>query len=133
MRLRRPLVLVVHDDPDVRVAQANVLSRAGYRCLVASDRAAGLWLAVKCALDMVPALYPGVVLVSPQLPAEHELPATVACVRASSRPEDLVAAVGHASWAGQARMTRVGRPSAMAARDFAGARSESQAGVAACS
>src|SRR5262245_31174812 len=94
----RPLVLVVHDDPDVRVAQANDVTGAGYRCLVAGDPAAGLWFALKFALEMVPSLYPGVVLVSPDPPAEHEVPGTVVTVSSSLNGADLVGAVGRASW-----------------------------------
>src|SRR4051812_32805488 len=105
MRLRRPLVLVVHNDPDVSVAQANDLTRAGYRCLVASDPAVGLWFALKFALEMVPTLYSGVVLVSPAPPAAHDLPATVTCVPQMETSADLIAAVGHASWARQSRLT----------------------------
>jgi len=47
MRLRRSLVLVAHDDPGVRVAQAADLTGAGYRCLTAGDSDAAIWFAVK--------------------------------------------------------------------------------------
>ena len=133
MRSRRPLVLVVHNDSDVRVAQANDLSRAGYRCLVASDPAAGLWFALKFALEMVPTLYSGVVLVSPDPPAEHELPATVTCVPPSVQGEDLIEAVGRASWTQQAQLTRTSGMSNSPAGELAGADSDSKAGAAVCS
>ena len=135
MRSRRPLVLVVHDDSDVRVAQANDLGRAGYRCLVASDPAAGLWFALKFALEMVPTLYSGVVLVSPDPPAEHELPATVTCVPPAVRGNDLIEAVGRASWTQQARLIRtsVMSNSPPGTAEMAGADSDSKAGTATCS
>jgi hypothetical protein len=135
MRSRRPLVLVVHNDPDVRVAQANDLTRAGYRCLVAGDPAAGLWFALKFALEMVPSLYSAVVLVSPAPPAEHELPEMVACVPVARLGEPLVDAVGCASRAIDARLT--GRTTVsrawLRAVAPAGTDVESKTGALACS
>jgi hypothetical protein len=133
MRSRRPLVLVAHTDPHARVLQANELTRAGYRCLVASDPAAARLLALKFALEMVPTLYSGVVLVSADAPVDHDLPATVTCVP-PSKAGGLLEAVGRASWAHQARLIKRASTAAVRpgpASELDGAKPEST-GAAAC-
>jgi hypothetical protein len=107
MRLRRSLVLVAHDDPGVRVAQAADLTGAGYRCLTAGDSDAAIWLAVKFSLEAVPALYPGIVLVSPFPPSERELPPTVTWIDPSAQKDGLIEAVGRASWMQSAQLSRM--------------------------
>ena len=107
MRLRRSLVLVAHDDPGVRVAQAADLTGAGYRCLTAGDSDAAIWFAVKFSLEAVPALYPGIVLVSPCPPSERELPPTVTWIDPSAQKDGLIEAVGRASWMQSAQLARL--------------------------
>jgi hypothetical protein len=99
-------VLVAHDDPGIRVAQAADLTRAGYRCLTAGDSTAALWYAVKFSLEVVPALYPGIVLVSPEPLTAGQLPPTVSWVD-PSLGDGLVEAVGRASWMQSAQLARV--------------------------
>jgi hypothetical protein len=135
MRLPRSLVLVVHGDPDVRAGQANDLSQAGFRCLVAGDPAAGLWFALKFALELVPSVYGGVILVTPEPPPAHEVPDSIVCVT-SAQGAELVEAVRHATQTQQVRFTRtltlVSRPPAP---DYVSAGTDSirTTGAAACS
>ena len=107
MRLRRSLVLIAHDDPGVRVAQAADLTGAGYRCLTAGDSDAAIWFAVKFSLEAVPALYPGIVLVSPYPPSQRELPPTVTWIDPSAHKDRLVEAVGRVSWTQSAQLARM--------------------------
>jgi hypothetical protein len=88
------------------VALAADLTRAGYRCLTAGDPEAALWFAVKFSLETVPALYPGIVLVSPGPFAAGHLPPTVAWVD-SSQADGLVEAVRHASRTQCAQLARM--------------------------
>jgi hypothetical protein len=97
MRSHRSLVVVVHDEPGVGVAQANELTTAGYSCLVAGDSATALWFALRIAQE-VPALYPGVVLVAPESVLFAELPDHVARVTTALRGRELVAVVERAAW-----------------------------------
>jgi hypothetical protein len=106
MRLRRSLVLVAHDDPGVRVARAADLTRAGYRCLTAGDSEAALWFAVKLSFEVVPGLYPGIVLVSPHSLSAGQLPPTVSWVD-SSLDDALIEAVGRVSWTQSAQLARI--------------------------
>ena len=96
MRPSRPLVLVVHDDPRVCSDQANTLSRAGYRCLIAGDASTALWHAARYALESgTPYSY--AVVVSPMVFPAVDLPEGVTCLRTSSAGEDLVDALGRVS------------------------------------
>ena len=131
MRSHRSLVLVVHHDSGVCVAQANDLTRAGYRCLVACDSATALWFAWKFALE-VPALYPGIVLVSPERLPVGDLPNTVTSVPTSLRGDALVEIVGRASWRQLSNVTRTMARVEPTAPAYAVVRTDTS-GAAACS
>jgi hypothetical protein len=90
MRPSRPLVLVIHDDPDVSAGQANLLTRAGYRCLVTRDAATALWFAGRSALDTP---YQMVIVISPVLLPTADLPESVVCLQTPPPDGDLVGAV----------------------------------------
>jgi hypothetical protein len=92
MRPSQPLVVVVHDDPHVCVGQANTLTHAGYRCLIAGDAATALWFAVRYALDPT-SPYSEVVVLSPVALPTRDLPDSVVCLPTPPPDEDLVAAL----------------------------------------
>jgi len=85
-------VLVIHDDPDVSAGQANLLTRAGYRCLVTRDAATALWFAGRAALDSTTP-YQAVIVLSPVLLPMADLPERVVCLQTPPLEGDLVGAV----------------------------------------
>jgi hypothetical protein len=123
MHFRRPLVLVVHDDPRAGLAQANGLTQAGYRCLVTGDPATALWFAMRFALeattlDVAPGRlqlardlqqvspHPGIVLLSPTPIPVADLPENMVCLLTPAADAELVDAVERASRLHFARPTR---------------------------
>ena len=93
MRPSRPLVLVVNDSADVCSDQANTLSRAGYRCVIATDASTALWHAARYRLEPGTP-YSFAIVVSPVVLPTAELPDGVTCLRTSAAGDELVDALG---------------------------------------
>jgi len=152
MHSHRPLVLVVHDDAQARVAQANCLTRAGYRCLVTGDCSTALWFAMRFALEAATVDVagdprrvefagqlqhlsddPGVVLVSPVPLPLGDLPPNTVCLLTPASDEAIVDAVDRVSRRQVVRNTRSSVVVPMYAPVAAGLRHRYAAETAACS